>query len=152
VGFSSDLVLALHLVTSLGSAAFYTGAGRLGGKYDLRLLQSSALGLRAVVMPLVAVVVAALAAGAVGLLVNAVLFAVIGVTWAVITVTGGTTIARLAPASLRGEALGVYTALSTLAGGIGSIAAARSRARPGSSLPPASRVPPSSSRSGASPS
>ena len=122
VGFSSDLVYGLYLVSSLGSAAFYTGAGRLSGEYDLRLLQTSALGVRSVVMPLVAVVGAVLAAGAVGILVNGVLFALIGVTWAVIAVTGGTIVARLAPASLRGEALGVYTALSTLAGGIGSIA------------------------------
>ena len=43
-------------------------------------------------------------------------------TWALIAVTGGTIVTRLAPPSLRGEALGVYTALSTLAGGIGSIA------------------------------
>lgn len=72
-------------------------------------------------MPLVAVAGAVLAASTVGILVNGVLFALIGVTWAVIAVTGGTIVARLAPASLRGEALGVYTALSTLAGGIGSI-------------------------------
>lgn len=31
-------------------------------------------------------------------------------------------VARLAPPSLRGEALGVFAALSTLAGGIGSLA------------------------------
>ncbi|MEF8843790.1 MAG: MFS transporter [Haloarculaceae archaeon] len=122
VGFSSDLVFALYLVASLGSATFYTAAGRLGGEYDLRLLQAGALGLRAVVMPLVAVVGAALAAGAVGLLLNGVLFALIGITWAVIAVTAGTIVTRLAPSSLRGEALGVYTALTTLAGGIGSIA------------------------------
>ena len=56
VGFSSDAVFALYLVSSIGSAAFYTGAGRLSGEYDLRLLQASALGVRSVVMPLVAVV------------------------------------------------------------------------------------------------
>jgi MFS family permease len=109
VGFSSDAVYGLYLVSSLGSAAFYTSAGRLSGEYDIRLLQTSALGLRGVVMPLVGV------AGAVAA-------ALIGVTWAVIAVTGGTIVARLAPTTLRGEALGVYTALSTLAGGIGSIA------------------------------
>jgi MFS family permease len=122
VGFSSDAVYGLYLVSSLGSAAFYTSAGRLSGEYDIRLLQTSALGLRGVVMPLVGVAGAVAAAGAVGLLVNGVLFALIGVTWAVIAVTGGTIVARLAPTTLRGEALGVYTALSTLAGGIGSIA------------------------------
>jgi MFS family permease len=121
-GFSSDLVFGLYLVSSLGSAAFYAGAGRLSGAYDLRLLQAGALGLRAVAMPLVAVVGAALAAGPDGLLASGLLFALIGLAWAVIAVTGGTIVTRLAPASLRGEALGVYTALSTLAGGLGSIA------------------------------
>jgi MFS family permease len=122
VGFSSDLVFALYLISSLGSAAFYTGAGRLSGQYDIRLLQTGALGLRSVVMPLVAVAGAALAAGLAGVLVNGVLFVLIGISWAVIAVTAGTIVTRLAPSSLRGEALGVYTALSTLAGGIGSIA------------------------------
>ena len=122
VGFSSDLVFAFYLIASLGSAAFYGGAGRLSGEYDVRLLQTGALGLRSVAMPLVAVVGAALAAGLLGLLVNGVLFVLIGVSWALIAVTAGTIVTRLAPPSLRGEALGVYTALSTLAGGIGSIA------------------------------
>jgi MFS family permease len=122
VGFSSDLVFAFYLIASLGSAAFYTGAGRLSGTYDLRLLQSGALGLRSVAMPLVAVVGAAVAASVVGTLVTGVLFVLIGITWAVIAVTAGTIVTRLAPSSLRGEALGVYTALSTLAGGIGSVA------------------------------
>jgi MFS family permease len=122
VGFSSDLVFAFYLVSSLASAAFYTGAGRLSGEYDLRYLQTGALGLRGVVMPLVAVVGTALAASLVGVLANVALFVLIGISWAVIAVTAGTIVTRLAPASLRGEALGVYTALSTLAGGIGSIA------------------------------
>ena len=121
-GFSSDLVFGLYLVSSLGSAAFYAGAGRLSGAYDLRLLQAGALGLRAVAMPLVAVVGGVLAAGPDGLLASGLLFALIGLAWAVIAVTGGTIVTRLAPASLRGEALGVYTALSTVAGGLGSIA------------------------------
>jgi predicted MFS family arabinose efflux permease len=73
-------------------------------------------------MPLVALVGAAVAASLVGTLATGVLFVIIGLTWAVIAVTAGTIVTRLAPSSLRGEALGVYTALSTLAGGIGSIA------------------------------
>lgn len=121
VGFSSDLVFGLYLASSLGSAAFYTGAGRLSSTFDLRLLQTGALGVRAVAMPLVAVVGAAFAAGAVGTVVAGVLFVLIGVTWAVIAVTAGTIVTRIAPPGLRGEALGVFTALSILAGGIGSI-------------------------------
>jgi MFS family permease len=122
VGFGSDLVFGLYLVSSLASAASYAQAGRLSTRYDLRVLQTGALGTRALAMPLVAVAGGALAASAAGLGVAGVLFAVIGFTWAVVAVTGGTIVTRLAPASVRGEALGVYAALSTLATGIGSVA------------------------------
>lgn len=121
VGFSSDLVFGLYLVSSLGAAAFYTGAGKLSSRVDLRVLQTGALGLRGLSIPLVAIVGTGLAAGIAGILVNGLLFVLIGVSWAVIAVTAGTIVTRLAPADLRGEALGVYAALSALAGGIGSI-------------------------------
>ena len=120
-GFSSDMVFGLYLLSSLGSAAFYTAAGRLSSRIDLRLLQTSALAVRAVAMPLVAVVGVALATTLLGAVLTAVLFVFIGVSWAVIAVTAGTIVTRIAPAQLRGEALGVYAALSALAGGIGSI-------------------------------
>jgi MFS family permease len=121
VGFSSDLVFGLYLVSSLGAAAFYTGAGTLSSKFDLRVLQTGALGIRGLAMPLVAVVGAALAASLVGTVLSALLFILIGVSWAVIAVTAGTIVTRIAPADVRGEALGMYAALSALAGGIGSI-------------------------------
>ncbi|TVT96003.1 MFS transporter, partial [Haloferax volcanii] len=47
--------------------------------------------------------------------------AVIGVTWAVIAVTATGLVTRLAPDRIRGEALGAYTALSSLGGGVGSV-------------------------------
>ena len=72
-------------------------------------------------MPVVGLLGGVLAAGVLGTVVTGVLFGVIGVTWAVIAVTAGTIVTRIAPADLRGEALGVYAALSALAGGIGSI-------------------------------
>ncbi|WP_277555923.1 MFS transporter [Halobaculum limi] len=121
VGFSSDLVFGLYLVSSLGSAASYTVAGTLSSRFDLRLLQSAAVGSRAVLMPLVAVVGTVLAAGLVGTVVTGTLFLAIGVAWAVIAVTAGTIVTRIAPPSVRGEALGLYAALSTFAGGIGSL-------------------------------
>lgn len=121
VGFSSEAVFGLYLVSSLGSAAFYGGAGRLSSRYDLRTLQAGSLGVRAVAMPLVAVAGGALAGGLAGSLVVGTLFTLVGLTWAVIAVTAGTIVTRVAPPDVRGEALGVYAALSTLAGGIGSV-------------------------------
>jgi len=44
------------------------------------------------------------------------------VTWAVNAVTGTALVTRLAPASARGEALGVHAALVTAAGGVGGLA------------------------------
>lgn len=121
IGFSSDLVFALYLVSSLGSAAFYTSAGTLSGTLDLRILQASAVGVRGIAIPLVAIVGATFAAGTVGTIVSLFLLTLIGVAWAVIAVTAGTIVTRISPADLRGEALGMYAALGALAGGIGSI-------------------------------
>lgn len=50
-----------------------------------------------------------------------VVFAAISVTWAVDSVTTGTIITQLAPASVRGETLGAYSALMAFAGGLDSI-------------------------------
>lgn len=121
VGFSRDLVFALYLVTSLGSAASYGTAGDLSGRVDLRLLQVGAVAVRGVAMPLVAVAGATLAAGVAGTLVAGGLFLVIGAGWAVVAVTAGTIVTRIAPGGVRGEALGVYAALGSLAGGVGSV-------------------------------
>lgn len=122
VGFSGDGVFGLYLVAGVASAVCYAGAGTLSERLDVRYVQASALGVRALAIPLVAVGGVALAASTVGLAAAVALFAVVGATWAVIAVTAGTVVARLAPDLVRGEALGVFAALSTLAGGIGSIA------------------------------
>jgi MFS family permease len=83
-------------------------------------LQAGALGLRALAFPAVA-----LAAGTVsavsGFGMLAALLAVVGATWAVIAVTASAVVTALAPRELRGEALGVYTALASVAGGLGSV-------------------------------
>jgi MFS family permease len=122
VGFSADAVFALYFVSSLGAAVFSTKAGSLATEFDVRKLHTGALGLRGLSMPLVAVAGGTLAAGLVGTIIAGVLFVLIGVAWAVIAVTAGTIVTRLAPKSIRGEALGLYAALSAFAGGIGSIA------------------------------
>lgn len=121
VGFSPDFVFGLYLVSALGAAASYTAAGRLAAAYDLRLLHAGTLGVRSVTIPLVAVTGTAAGATLAGTAAAVALFAIVGATWAVIAVTAGAIVTRLAPPSLRGEALGVYAALGALAGGIGSV-------------------------------
>jgi MFS family permease len=119
-GFDAGRVFALYLASSVASAVLYEGAGRFAARYDVRRLQSGALAVRGLLFPTVAVVggvgTASLGFGAAG-----VALAAIGVTWAVIAVVGTALVTRLAPPGLRGETLGVYTALGALAGGAGSL-------------------------------
>ena len=118
--FGSGEVFGLYLVSSVASAALYERAGRLASTYDVRLLQSGALTLRGVLFPAV-VLATAVGAVSVGLVTAGVVLAGIGVTWAVIAVVGTAIVTRLAPPSVRGEVLGVHTALGAVAGGIGSV-------------------------------
>ncbi|SMO82310.1 MFS transporter [Halorubrum cibi] len=125
VGIGSDGVFALYLVSSVASAVLFERAGTLSGRHDPMSLQAAGLAVRGVAFPLVAVVGAVLGASLFGLVAAGVVFGVIGFTWAVIAVTAGTLVTRLAPTSIRGEALGVYAALSALAGAVGSVIGGR---------------------------
>jgi MFS family permease len=121
LGYSSGVIFALYLVSSLGSALCYGVAGRLAERHDAIGLQTGGLLARAVLHPAVAVVGALLPATAVGLLTNSVVFVLIGVAWAVVAITATSIVTRLSPAAIRGEVLGIYTALSGLATGVGSV-------------------------------
>ncbi|RDI70747.1 MFS transporter [Halopelagius longus] len=119
-GYSTDQVFGLFVASSAASAVSYARVGSLVARRDPFRLQTGALLSRAVAFPLVAFVGAALAPP-VGLAVVGVLFFAIGVTWAVISITATGLVSTLAPESVRGEALGAYTALGSLGGGVGSI-------------------------------
>ncbi|WP_435072889.1 MFS transporter [Halorubrum sp. HHNYT27] len=121
VGFGSDGVFALYLINGVAAAVFFGAAGRLSTDRDVVSLQIASLSTRAVAFPVVALVGAAWGVTSFGFGAAAAAFAVIGLTWAVIAVTAGTLVAKLAPVSIRGEALGTYAALGALAGGAGSI-------------------------------
>lgn len=114
-GLGTDAVFVLFLLANVGSALVYERAGALASERDPRRLQLAALAVRVVLFPLVAVVGAL--AGVVALGAS---FGVIGVTWAFIAVTATGLVTRLATAPLRGEALGLYSALVALGTGIGS--------------------------------
>ncbi|GAA0301572.1 MFS transporter [Halarchaeum salinum] len=122
VGFGDDAVYALYVVSSLSSAAFYAGAGALADRYDLRRLQTGALGFRALAFPAVAAAASVLGAPSItSLLGVAALNVVVGLSWAVVAITANTLVARYAAPGRRGAALGLYTALSSGAGGIGGL-------------------------------
>jgi MFS family permease len=121
VGYGSDTVFALFLAASLGSAVCYGPAGRLSDRYDIRYVQSGALGARALLFPAVLAVGASTLPAGADLVVGLGLLGLIGVTWGAIAVAGTAIVTRLAAPSLRGEVLGVYTALSAVGGGIGGV-------------------------------
>ncbi|KAB1196547.1 MULTISPECIES: MFS transporter [Haloferax] len=119
VGRTADEVFVLFVLSSLGSALSYARVGALAATYDSRRLQVGALATRGFAFPLVAVAGTYLA-GQTSLVVLGATFLVIGVTWAVIAVTATGLVTRLAPDLIRGEALGAYTALASIGGGVGS--------------------------------
>ncbi len=121
VGFSSDEIFALYLVSSLASAVCFGLAGRLAGIRDIAMVQAGGLLIRGLAFPVVGLAGVLLTADAIGLMLFASIFGIIGITWAVITVTAGTIVTVLTPISIRGEALGMYAALTALAGGIGAL-------------------------------
>ncbi|WP_435194883.1 MFS transporter [Natronomonas sp. EA1] len=120
-GFDAGAIFGLYLVSSIGAAVAYAPAGTLSARYDASLLQTVGLSVRGVALPAVAVVGIAFDSTALGLLATGGVFLVIGIAWAFIAVTAATLVTRIAPETIRGEALGVYTALSALAGGLGSV-------------------------------
>ncbi len=121
IGYGSGLIFGLYLLSSLGSASFFVGAASLSRTYNEGTLQSIGLGVRGVTFPSVALVGTVLGVALVDRLLMGGLFLVVGLTWAVIAVTAATIVTRLAPAAIRGEALGMYTAVSSVAGFLGSL-------------------------------
>lgn len=120
-GFGSRGVFALYLLNSLAAAVCFGVVGRLASADGVTLLQAIGLSGRGVSIPLVALGGVAFGVSPSGIGLLAALFSLIGITWAVIAVTASTLVTQLSPASIRGEAFGVYAALSAFAGGIGSV-------------------------------
>lgn len=119
-GYATDEVFGLFILSAAASAAAYGRAGSAAATHGLFRLQAGALLVRAGAFPVVAVVGAAVAPPA-GLVAVGVLFAAIGVAWAAIAVTAAGLVTELAPAPVRAEALGAYTAVGSLGGGVGSV-------------------------------
>jgi MFS family permease len=113
-GFGSDAVFGLYLGLNVGAAAFFGSAATLVERYEVTLVHAGSLAVRGVALPAVVLVGGALLAALP-------LFVVVGMTWAVIAVSAATLVTRLSPPIVRGEALGVYSALSTVASGVGSV-------------------------------
>jgi MFS family permease len=120
LGYTSSFVFGFFILSSLASAVIFVPVGRRAARVHPKTLQLRALAVRVALFPAVGLV--ALLPG-VGLRTGAlaVAFALIGLTWAVVAVTGAGLVSRGAPRPLRGEALGVYAALSGLGGGIGGL-------------------------------
>lgn len=120
IGVASGAVFGLFFLANATSAVMFERAGVLVDRYDARVLTMGMSAVRALLFPVVGLGAAAVAGTLPGTALLAAAFVLTGFTWAVIAVAGTTTVTRLAPAAIRGEAIGVYTALGAVAGGIGS--------------------------------
>jgi MFS family permease len=118
-GYDTGEVFALFVLSSAGSAVAYGPSGVAAERHDARWLQVGAALGRTVAFPLI-VLVGAASLGPLGLGLAGAILAAVGVTWAVVAVTGPALVTRLAAPPVRGEALGVYTAVGGLGGGVGS--------------------------------
>jgi MFS family permease len=119
-GFDGGRVFALYLASSLGSAVLYDAAGTVAARYDVRLLQSGALAVRGLLFPGIALI-AGIGTRSIGFGASGLGLAAIGSTWAIIAVVGTVIVTRLAPPGVRGQFLGLYTALGAVAGGVGGV-------------------------------
>lgn len=120
-GYGSGGIFALYLLLNLGAAVFYGRAAVLADARDAIHVNAGGLLVRGAAFPVVAILGAALAASTVSTGALAVVFLALGVTWAVIAVTATTLVTTLAPKGVRGEALGVYGALTAAGGGVGGL-------------------------------
>ncbi|MFB6195475.1 MAG: MFS transporter [Haloplanus sp.] len=116
--YSSTAIFGLFIVSNLVSAVVFVPVGRATARFDSSALQLRALGVRTALFPAFGLVgglsawwlrTGSLALG----------FGVIGLTWAVVAVTAAGLVTRAAPDAVRGEALGIYTALSGIGVGLG---------------------------------
>lgn len=125
-GFASSAIFGIYLVNNVGSTVLFGAAGRFSDAHDLRLVQGTALGTRALGFLSVGLVgilgPTALRGGGVGpLVLVSGLLAVIGVTWAFIAVSGTAIVSRAAAAPSRGAILGLYAALAAVASALGNV-------------------------------
>lgn len=120
-GFAASGVFGLYLVASLGSALSYRRAGRLVADGDPAVLQSVGLAVRAVCQPGVAVIGLLAGASLFGVLGTVAAFGLMGLAWALVAVTATTLVTRIAPAEIRGEAIGAYVAVSGAGTGLGAL-------------------------------
>lgn len=120
LAYPSATVFAFFVVSSLASAVVFVPVGRLSTRIGLPRLQLGALSVRVALFPVVGLL-GLLASPAVRTVGISLAFALVGLTWAVVAVTAAGLVSRIAPAAVRGEALGLYAALSGLGGGVGGL-------------------------------
>lgn len=121
VGYGTGWIFALYLLLNLGAVVFYGRAAALAVSYGITSVHAAGLLVRGAALPVVALVGTTLAVTTVGAAALSVVFVVVGLTWAIIAVTASTLVTKLAPIGVRGEALGVYGALTAVGGGVGGL-------------------------------
>ncbi|MXR50259.1 MFS transporter [Halovenus sp. WSH3] len=120
-GYGSSETFGLYLLLNVGAAVFFGQAASLGERFDVTTVHAGGLLLRAAMMALLVPVGVVLRNPVAELWAVGGLLFVVGTTWAVIAVTAATLVTKLAPPAIRGEALGAYSALVAVGGGLGGL-------------------------------
>lgn len=118
-GYVSGAVFGLFILSNAASAVVFARVGSVTARLGTLRAQLLALSTRAVVFPAVALLPTLPVLAEVALV--AVAFVLVGVTWAVVATTAASLVSRLAPLQYRGEALGLYVALSGTGGAVGAL-------------------------------
>lgn len=124
-GYGPGEIFGFYLVLNAGAAASFGRAGALAEAYAIEQVHVAGLAIRGVAFASVAAVGGIVGGSWLGTGAYTLAFLVMGLTWAVIAVTAATLVTRLAPAEIRGEALGVYGALVAVGGGVGGVLGGR---------------------------
>lgn len=124
-GYGPGEIFGFYLVLNAGAAAFFGRAGALAEAYAIEQVHVAGLAIRGIAFASVAAVGVIVGGSWLGTGAYTLAFLVMGLTWAVIAVTAATLVTRLAPAEIRGEALGVYGALVAVGGGVGGVLGGR---------------------------
>ncbi len=123
--FTNGEIFGLYVISSLAAAVCFGWAGRLATARGGFRVHLTGLAIRACSFPVVTIVVSVFGITVFGLAGIGLLFVLIGVSWAFIIVTAGVLVTQLSPPTIRGEALGLYSALMAFAGGVGAIVGGR---------------------------
>jgi len=120
-GIPKSQIFVVYLASSVAAALTYGAAGRLCQRWGARRVQLAATSARVLFFPSFILVLEVAAGPAVRLGLLLLLHAIVGVCWALISVSGNALASELAPDRARGEALGLFNAITGAGAIVGAL-------------------------------